>query len=67
MHLLSPKTKSSDLVEDLVSGLRPREVLAPRVVCLDVCEEGLAQLRHFGLSSRRNVFSVSMPKNRSRD
>ena len=51
MHLLSAKTKSSDLVEDLVGGLRPREGLALRVVCLDVCEDGFAQLRHAGMRS----------------
>jgi hypothetical protein len=51
MHLLSAKTKSSDLVEDLVGGLRPREGLALRVVRLDVREDGLAQLRHAGMRS----------------
>ena len=32
MHLLSAKTKSSDLVEDLVGGLRPGEGL-PFALC----------------------------------
>ena len=45
MHLLSAKAKSSDLVEDLVGGFRPREGLALRVVCLDVCEELLREAR----------------------
>ena len=51
MHLLSAKTKSPDLVEDLVGGLRPREGLALRVVGLDVCEDRLAQMRHAGMRS----------------
>ena len=46
MHLLSAKTKAPHLVEDLVGGLRPSEGLALLVVCLDVREDGLAQLRH---------------------
>ena len=51
MHLLSAKTESSDLVENLVGGLRPREGLALRVVCRDVREDGLAQLGHAGMRS----------------
>ena len=70
MHLLSAKTKSSDLVEDLVGGLRPREGLALRVVCLD--EDVIATLRAHegevkGLGIRRAALFGSVARGENRD
>lgn len=56
MDLLSPEGKPLHLVENLIGGLRPIEGLELFVVCGDVRENRLAQLRHAGVRTTAQGF-----------